>query len=337
MSVITRQDTNGVKPLLQVGELGYDNYPTGGDEGRVWVGTGTSNIAQAKKSEVMAVDSKVDTHVARVDNPHGVTKAQVGLGNVDDTSDADKPISTATQNALDLKADLDSAALTGIPTAPTATVGTDTTQLATTAFVKAEVASEAYSKVELDAGQLDNRYYTETELLNGSLDVRYYTEAELDAGQLDSRYYTQTQVDNLLDAQNEASEINVTPSGNLVSTNVQDALDELQGDIDNVYTKAETDVLLDTKVDDSEIASVNLLRADKYLASQNVVNMEYNAEGKLAKVQYNNPIDDDYEVLSYNAEGKLSNVAHYVDTVLKGNTVLSYSNGKLVSAPYTAI
>ena len=164
MSIIVKQDTNGTKPLLQVGELGYDNFPTGGDEGRVYVGTGTSNIAQAKKSEVTAVDSKVDTHVARVDNPHGVTKAQVGLGNVDDTSDADKPISTATQSALDLKANADNAALTGIPTAPTAAVGTDTTQLATTAFVKAEVASEAYSKVELDAGQLDSRYYTQTQL-----------------------------------------------------------------------------------------------------------------------------------------------------------------------------
>ena len=149
--IINRQDSNGTKPLLQVGELGYDNFPTGGDEGRVYVGTGTSNIAQAKKSEVTAVDSKVDTHIARVDNPHGVTKAQVGLGNANDTSDADKPISIATQDALDLKANANNAALTGIPTAPTATVGTDTTQLATTAFVKAEVASEAYSKVELDS------------------------------------------------------------------------------------------------------------------------------------------------------------------------------------------
>ena len=276
MSIIVKQDTNGTKPLLQVGELGYDNFPVGGDEGRVYVGTGTSNIAQAKKSEVMAVDSKVDTHVARDDNPHGVTKAQVGLGNVDNTSDADKPISTATQSALYLKANVDNAVLTGIPTAPTAAVGTDTTQLATTAFVKAEVASETYSKIELDAGQLDNRYFTETELLNGSLDVRYYTESE-------------------------------------------------------------TDVLLDTKVDDSEIASVNLLRADKYLASQNVVNMEYNVEGKLAKVQYNNAIDENYEVLSYNVDGKLSNVAHYVDTILKGNTELSYSGGKLIAAPYVAV
>ena len=149
--IIVKQDSNGTKPLLQVGELGYDNFPAGGDEGRVWVGTGTSNIAQAKKSEVMAVDSKVDTHVAMVDNPHGVTKAQVGLGNADDTSDADKPISTATQSALDLKANADNAALTGIPTAPTAAVGTDTTQLATTAYVNAEIANDTYSKEQLDS------------------------------------------------------------------------------------------------------------------------------------------------------------------------------------------
>lgn len=34
----------------------------------------------------------------------GISKAMVGLGNVDNTSDANKPVSTATQTALDLKA-----------------------------------------------------------------------------------------------------------------------------------------------------------------------------------------------------------------------------------------
>lgn len=37
----------------------------------------------------------LDTHIANTGNPHSVTKAQVGLGNADNTSDADKPISTA--------------------------------------------------------------------------------------------------------------------------------------------------------------------------------------------------------------------------------------------------
>ena len=81
---------------------------------------------------------------------------------------------------------------------------------------------------------------------------------------------------------------------------------------------------------------MNLLRADKYLAAQNVVNMSYNLNGKLEKVQYNNATNVDYKVLTYNIDGKLSNVAHYVGGVLKGNTVLSYSDGKLVSAPSTA-
>ena len=48
---------------------------------------------------------QIDAHIANITNPHGVTKAQVGLGNVDNTSDTDKPISTATQIALDTKVD----------------------------------------------------------------------------------------------------------------------------------------------------------------------------------------------------------------------------------------
>lgn len=45
------------------------------------------------------------SHIGNKSNPHTVTKAQIGLGSVDNTSDASKPISTATQTALNLKAD----------------------------------------------------------------------------------------------------------------------------------------------------------------------------------------------------------------------------------------
>lgn len=65
------------------------------------------------------------------DNPHSVTKAQVGLGNVDNTSDVNKPVSTATQSALDLKYDasnpsnyIDSA---GAPVQPSDIVNFETT------------------------------------------------------------------------------------------------------------------------------------------------------------------------------------------------------------------
>ena len=52
-------------------------------------------------------------HASNTSNPHSVTKAQVGLGSADNTSDAAKPVSTAQQTALNLKANLASPAFTG--------------------------------------------------------------------------------------------------------------------------------------------------------------------------------------------------------------------------------
>lgn len=60
---------------------------------------------KASSSDLIIVQNALNTHVGNTSNPHSVTKAQVGLGNVDNTSDANKPVSTATQGALDLKAD----------------------------------------------------------------------------------------------------------------------------------------------------------------------------------------------------------------------------------------
>ena len=50
-----------------------------------------------------ATKTELTTHTGNTSNPHNVTKTQVGLGDVDNTSDLDKPVSTATQEALDLK------------------------------------------------------------------------------------------------------------------------------------------------------------------------------------------------------------------------------------------
>jgi hypothetical protein len=63
-----------------------------------------------------------------INTPTGITKSDVGLSNVDNTSDANKPISTATQSALDLKAnsaDITEIAQDAINTAIVAGVGLD--------------------------------------------------------------------------------------------------------------------------------------------------------------------------------------------------------------------
>jgi hypothetical protein len=84
----------------------------------------------------------------------GITKTMVGLANVDNTSDVNKPVSTAAQAELDLKANasdvttslalkapLASPTFTGTAMAPTATAGTNTTQIATTAFVTGAITT----------------------------------------------------------------------------------------------------------------------------------------------------------------------------------------------------
>ena len=57
------------------------------------------------KTVLQTLKTVGETHTARKDNPHNVTKDQVGLGSVDDTSDLDKPVSRAVQEALNKKVD----------------------------------------------------------------------------------------------------------------------------------------------------------------------------------------------------------------------------------------
>lgn len=68
-------------------------------------------------------------------------RTNLALGNVNNTADSAKPISTAVQSALDLKSTLLDPHFSGVPTAPTPTLGTNTTQLANTAFVAASIAA----------------------------------------------------------------------------------------------------------------------------------------------------------------------------------------------------
>lgn len=94
-----------------------------------------------------------------------LVKGDVGLGNVDNTADTAKPVSTAQQTALDLKAPLNNPALTGNPTAPTPTTADNDTSIATTAFVWAVRAKRVVALVDAatitpDADTTDLGYVT---------------------------------------------------------------------------------------------------------------------------------------------------------------------------------
>ena len=108
--------------------------------------SGRITTLEADPTTQTAVDAKLDASAVSaygltlVDDADAATaRTTLGLGSVDNTADSAKPISTATQSALDLKAPLASPALTGTPTAPTAAADTNTTQVATTAYVQTEL------------------------------------------------------------------------------------------------------------------------------------------------------------------------------------------------------
>ena len=84
-------------------QVGLSNVNNTSDTNKPVSTAQATAIADAKKSGTDA-QSVIDTHKADTNNPHKVSKAQVGLGNVDNTSDANKPISTAVQTALNKKA-----------------------------------------------------------------------------------------------------------------------------------------------------------------------------------------------------------------------------------------
>lgn len=119
-----------------------------------------------------ALESELAAHENDSNNPHSVTKTQVGLGNVDNTSDADKPISTAVQTALDLKASASDVSTntsniaTKAPTANPTFTGNATAPLLTTS----EIQAVAGSGIQYDS--IEHRFRDEDEQPNNLLVIK---------------------------------------------------------------------------------------------------------------------------------------------------------------------
>lgn len=97
-----------VDDVLEFTQL--DQLPKPGESGKIYVVTSTnlqyrwsgSDYVEISKS-FSNVQNNLDAHINNRTNPHRVTKEQIGLDQVDNTSDANKPISNATQTALNGK------------------------------------------------------------------------------------------------------------------------------------------------------------------------------------------------------------------------------------------
>ena len=131
-----------------------------------------------------------------------------------------------------------------------------------------------YSRTELASGSLDNRYYTETELNGGQLDSRYFTKNDLtisgsvSSNVLDARYFTKSQLASTANNDSGAKLIGVEPTGSLSSTNLQSALAEIQGDIDDIVN-GDINIThsLDEAYNDGSVVSVDDTNIDFQLAA----------------------------------------------------------------------
>ena len=110
--------------------------------------------------------TRIATTAFVISSVSAVSKTSIELGNVDNTSDVSKPISTAQQSALNLKAPLESPTFTGSVSAPTPLSTSNTTDVATTEFVKTQIgelingAPDALNTLkELSAAIGDNSDY----------------------------------------------------------------------------------------------------------------------------------------------------------------------------------
>jgi hypothetical protein len=93
----------------------------------------TANVATAKSEAIASSGTAADTKISTAVS--ALTKSSVGLSNVDNTSDALKPVSNATLVALDLKAPLNSPAITGDATAVNLTLSGNLTVNGTTSTI----------------------------------------------------------------------------------------------------------------------------------------------------------------------------------------------------------
>lgn len=117
-----------------------------------------SEILGSLANADQSVLNELNAHITDYNNPHQVTKEQVGLGNVDNTSDLDKPISTATQNALDQKAPINSPIFTGIPEVETSPDPEDSSQrIPSTNWVRGRI-DESFNQVNSGLGDHVSNY-----------------------------------------------------------------------------------------------------------------------------------------------------------------------------------
>jgi len=206
------------------------------------------------------------SHLTNTSNPHHVTAAQVGLGNVDNTSDADKPVSTATQTALDAKEDALSSCSDGQvkkwnagssqwECGTDATGGTGSTNLGYTASpTDGTVTSSSGTDATVPAADGTNAGLMLPAEKSKLFGVEENATADQTGAEIKTAYENEADTNAYTDAEKSklngievnakddqnASEVPFTPNGSIEATDVQAAIQEVRDEAGSGSQATET-------------------------------------------------------------------------------------------------
>ena len=164
----------------------------------------TKSYADAAEADAItaagsAADSKVAAAVA------ALTKSSVGLANVDNTSDANKPVSTATQTALNLKANLAGPTFTGTVVLPS------TTSIGNVSATELEYVDGVTSAIQT---QIDSKLSKAGGTMTGDLTLAGAPTSDLHA-------VTKAYVDNVSSGLNFHKPVRVATTANITLSGTQ--------------------------------------------------------------------------------------------------------------------
>ena len=215
--------------------------------------------------DTKALNSDLEQHIEAV-NPHNITKTTIGLENVDNTADLDKPISTATQSALDGKinvGDVESGAQVNTIESISLNGTQNIIQPDVNKNVNIEVITNAVD--DLINYYKKNETYTQSEVNNligaiTTLDIRVVNELPTEDISTTTIYLVPAEDPGTQNIKDEYINLTGTTEGweKIGSTEIdlsnyytKDEVNTLIGQIDLsvFYTKTETDNLLSSKAD----------------------------------------------------------------------------------------
>lgn len=122
LEVTLRGNADGVASLGSDGKIPDSEIPSGITRDSELSAHASLTSTHGVSGNIVGTSDSQTLTNKNIVSPTGIVKADVGLGNVNNTSDANKPISTLTQAALDLKANLADPTFTGTVNAANITI-----------------------------------------------------------------------------------------------------------------------------------------------------------------------------------------------------------------------